>query len=218
MDIRLLYPSARSARYRFLATGSLVVFMATAVMRVDAQQLVPFGDVPATDNFSEAEIATRGRQPDRQLTYAPWRKLCFKATQEAGSKMVCRTTMNGKWDTGQIALRIDLIERDGDPVARLQIFVPPGSFLQPGIKLTVDRGATVQIPYVICLTNGCVAGSVANAALIHDLESGQMLALETVNSNVVGVTNSLPLNEFAKVHQGAPAQIFEQKLEGDWEH
>jgi invasion protein IalB len=218
MDIRLLYSSARSPWFRFLTTGSLVVFTVSAVMRVEAQQLVPFGDVPATENFSEAEIATRGRQPDRPLTYAPWRKVCFKATQEAGSKMLCRTTIKGKWDTGQIALRVDLIEREGDPVARLQIFVPPGSFLQPGIKLTVDQGSPMQIPYVICLTNGCVAGSVANDRLIRDLESGQMLALETVNSNVVGVTNSLPLSEFAKVHQGAPEQIFEQKLEGDWEH
>lgn len=218
MDIRHLYSPARSARCRFLVAGSLLVLMATQVMRVDAQQLVPFGDVPATENFSEAEIATRGQQQGRPLTYAPWRKVCFKATQEAGSKMVCRTTINGKWDTGQIAIRVDLIEREGDPVARLQIFMPPGSFLQPGIKLTVDKGAPMQIPYVICLTNGCVAGSVANAALIHDLESGQMLALETVNSNVVGVTNSIPLNEFAKVHQGPAAQIFEQKLEGDWEH
>ncbi len=132
--------------------------------------------------------------------------------------MVCRTTINGKWDTGQIAIRVDLIERESDPIARLQIFLPPGSFLQPGIKLTVDKGSPMQLPYVICLTNGCVAGSVANAALIHDLELGQMLALETVNSNVVGVTNSIPLNGFAKVHQEAPAQIFEQKLEGDWEH
>jgi invasion protein IalB len=218
MDIRHLYSPAISARCRFLVAGSLLVLMATQVMRVDAQQLVPFGDVPATENFSEAEIATRGQQQGRPLTYAPWRKVCFKATQEAGSKMVCRTTINGKWDTGQIAIRVDLIEREGDPVARLQMFVPPGSFLQPGIKLTVDKGAPMQIPYVICLTNGCVAGSVANAALIHDLESGQMLALETVNSNVVGVTNSIPLNEFAKVHQGPAAQIFEQKLEGDWEH
>lgn len=218
MDIRHLYSPARSARCRFLVAGSLLVLMATQVMRVDAQQLVPFGDVPATENFSEAEIATRGQQQGRPLTYAPWRKVCFKATQEAGSKMVCRTTINGKWDTGQIAIRVDLIEREGDPVARLQIFMPPGSFLQPGIKLTVDKGAPMQIPYVICLTNGCVAGSVANAALIHDLESGQMLALETVNSNVVGVTNSIPLNEFAKVHQGPTTQIFEQKLEGDWEH
>lgn len=218
MDIGLVYPSARSARYRFLAAGSIAVFIATTAMRVDAQQLVPFGDVPATENFSEAEIATRGRQPDRPLTYTPWRKVCFKATQDAGSKMVCRTTINGKWDTGQIAIRVDLIEREGDPVARLQMFLPPGSFLQPGIKLTVDKGAPMQIPYVICLTNGCVAGSAANAALIHDLESGQTLTLESVNSNVVGVTNSIPLNEFAKVRQGAPMQIFEQKLEGDWEH
>jgi invasion protein IalB len=218
MDIRCLYSSARSARYRVLVTGSLVVLVTATVMRVEAQQLVPFGDVPAIGNFSEAEIATRGRKPDRPLTYTPWRKVCFKATQEAASKMVCRTTMNGKWDTGQIALRIDLIEREGDPVARLQIFVPAGSFLQPGIKLTVDQGPPIQIPYVICLTNGCVAGSVANAGLIHELETGEMLALETVNSNVVGVTNSLPLKEFAQVHQGAPAQVFEQRLEGDWEH
>src|ERR1700738_381212 len=218
MDIRLLYSSARSPRYRFLATGRIVVLMATTVMRVQAQQLVPFGDVPATENFSEAEIATRGRQPDRPLTYAPWRKICFKATQEAGSKMLCRTTTNGRWDTGQIALRVDLIEREGDPVARLQIFVTAGSFLQPGIKLTVDQGSPIQIPYVICLANGCVAGSVANAGLIHDFDSGQMLTLETVNSNVVGVTTSLPLKEFAVVHQGVPTQIFEQRLEGDWEH
>ena len=154
--------------------------MATTVMRVDAQQPVPFGDIPATENFSEAEIPTRGQKPDHPLTYARWRKVCFKATQEALSKMVCRTTINGRWDTGQIALRVDLIEREGDPVARLQIFVAPGSFLQPGIRLTVDQGSLIQIPYVICLTNGCVAGSVASASFIHDLETGQMLALETV--------------------------------------
>src|ERR1700752_1912549 len=105
----------------------------------------------------------------------------------------------------------------GDSVGRLQIFVIPGSFLQPGIKLTVDQGSPMQIPYVICLTNGCVAGSVANASFIRDLETGQVLALETVNSNVLGVTNSLPLKDFAEVHQGAPAQIFEQRLEGDWD-
>ena len=217
MDIRLLHASTRSGRYRFLAAGSLVVFMATAAMRVDAQQLVPFGDVPATENFSEAEITTRGRKPDRPLTFARWGKVCFKATQETLSKMVCRTTINGRWNTNQIALRVDLIEREGDPVARLQIFVAPGSFLQPGIRLTVDQGSPIQIPYVICLTNGCVAGSVASASFIHDLETGQMLALETVNSNVLGVTNSVPLQDFAEVHRGAPAQVFEQRLEGDWE-
>src|SRR5947207_13100137 len=132
--------------------------------------------------------------------------------------MVCRTTINGKWDTGQIALRVDLIEREGDPVARLQIFVPPGSFLQPGIKLTVDQGPPMQIPYVICLTNGCVAGCVANASFIHDWETGQMLALETVNSNVLGVSNSLPLKQFAEVQQAATAKVSGRRLVGDCVH
>jgi invasion protein IalB len=218
MDIRLLTSLDTKAWTRSLATGLVVLSTATTVMEVHAQQLVPFGDVPATEKFSEAEIAARGRKPDHPLTYAPWRKVCFRASQEAGSKMVCRTTINGRWDTGQIALRMDLIEREGDPVARLQIFFPPGSFLQPGIKLTVDQGPPMQIPYVICLANGCVAGSVATANLIHDLEIGQMLVLETVNSNVVGVTNSLPLKDFGEAHRGAPAQIFEQRLEGDWEN
>src|SRR3954468_24857826 len=214
---RLLVSTETSARYRFLAIGVLVAFMATSMMRVDAQQLVPFGDVPATDSFSDAETATGGAHPARPLTYAPWRKVCFTATQEAGSKMVCRTTTNGKWDTGQIALRVDLIKREGDPAARLKIFGPTLSFLQPGIKLTVDQGAPVQIPYVICFANGCVAGSLASASLIHDLEAGEMLALETVNSNVVGVTTSVPLKDFAQVYQGTPTQVFEQRLEGEWE-
>jgi hypothetical protein len=52
-----------------------------------------------------------------------------------------QTQMNG-----QIAIRIDLIEREDDPVARLQIFVPSGSLLQPGVKLAVDQGSFAQIP------------------------------------------------------------------------
>jgi invasion protein IalB len=49
----------------------------------------------------------------------------------------------------QVAIRFDLIEREGDAAARMQIFVPTGLYLQPGIKLTVDRGTPVQVPYVI---------------------------------------------------------------------
>lgn len=54
--------------------------------------------------------------------------------------------------------------------------------------------------------------------MINELEKGETLMLETVNTNVVGVTNAIPLKGFAEAHLGAPAQIFEQRLEGDWEH
>jgi invasion protein IalB len=181
------------------------------------QQVIPFGDVPATPDFTEQEIAARGQQQARDLTFSDWTKLCFRGVQGADTKMVCRTSINGKWDTGQIALKVDLIEREDAAVARLQIFIPPGSFLQPGMKLTVDKNSSMNIPYTICVANGCVAASVADASFVRALESGRMLSLEGVNANVVTAITLLPLDGFAKAHQGPPAQIFEQKLEGKWD-
>lgn len=114
-------------------------------------------------------------------------------------------------------LKVALIEREGAPAARLQIFVPAGSLLQPGIKLSVDEDPSILVPYTICVTNGCVAAAVPKPKLLHELETGRTLSLAVVNSNVVNVIASLPLDNFARAHQGVPAQIFEQKLEGNWE-
>jgi invasion protein IalB len=183
----------------------------------NGQQATPFGDVPASTDFSEAEIAARGQQPARDLTYSDWAKLCFRGVQGAETKTVCRTTIDGKWDTGQIALRVDLIEREDGPVKRLQIFLPSGFFLQPGVRLIVDKGSSMSIPYTICLANGCVAATVADPTFVRALETGRILSIEGVNSNVVTVVSSLPLDNFSKAYQGAPAHIFEQRLEGNWE-
>src|SRR5215831_1431634 len=109
------------------------------------------------------------------------------------------------------------MEREDAPAARLQIFVPPGNLLQPGIRLTVDKDASVLVPYTICLANGCVAATVARPKLLHELETGRRLSLEVVNSNIVSVIASLPLDNFAKARQGVAAQILDQKLEGNWE-
>jgi invasion protein IalB len=181
------------------------------------QQVIPFGDVPAAADFTEQDIAARGQQQARDVTYSEWRKVCFKGVQGTDSKMVCRTTINGKWNTGQIVIKVDLIERDEAPAARLQIFVLPGFFLQPGIRLTVDKGSSMHVPYTICLANGCVAATVADPSFVTAMESGRTLSLDAVNSSVVTVVASLPLDNFAKAHQGDPAQIFEQKLENKWE-
>jgi invasion protein IalB len=199
-----------------VAAVAIVLSALVAATSAGAQQIVPFGDVPAAD-FSEAEITARGQQPARDLTYSDWTKICFKAVQGSDAKMVCRTTISGKWDTGQIALKVDLIEREDAPSKRLQIFLPAGFFLQPGLKLTVDDGKTINVPYTICLANGCVAGTVADPDFVNALVSGHVLSLGAVGANVVTAISSLPLDKFAKAYQGPPAQIFEQRLEGKWE-
>jgi hypothetical protein len=62
-----------------------------------------------------------------------------------------------------------------------------------------------------------VAATVADPNFLRAMESGRTLSLDAVNTNVMTVVASLPLDNFAKVHQGPPAQIFEQRLEGKWE-
>jgi hypothetical protein len=45
------------------------------------------------------------------------------------------------------------------------------------------------------------------------METGQKLSLEVVDSSVLAVSTSLPRNQFRTVHQGIPAQTFEQAID-----
>src|SRR3954453_4069599 len=104
---------------------------------------------PATETAAGRELASRGERAAREIKYSDWRKFCFKTP---GSKAVCRTTLAGAFQTGQSSVRIDLIERDGDKAAPLQLFLPVGLYLQAGVKLKVDEGASLShslrlVPY-----------------------------------------------------------------------
>ena len=120
----------------------------------------------------------RGQRTARDIKYSDWRKVCFKTP---GTNLVCRTSISGTFETGQSAVRIDLIEREGDKAARLQMFLPVGLYLQAGVKITIDQGAAYRFPYVWCLTNTCIAADLADPKLIKEMETGQKLLLEVVD-------------------------------------
>jgi invasion protein IalB len=165
---------------------------------------------PASEKPAGQEFALRGQRAARDIKYSDWRKVCFKTP---GTNMVCRTSISGTFETGQSAVRIDLIEREGGKAARLQMFLPVGLYLQAGVKVTIDQGAAYRIPYVWCLTNTCIAADLADPALIQEMETGQKLQLEVVDSSVLTVTTTLPVNQFAAVRQGIPTQTFEQNID-----
>lgn len=191
--------------FRFsLASGPAVALILLLSTLAVAQQ-------PSTPATREPEIASRGnRNLVRQIKYGDWQKFCFKTP---GTNMVCRTTITGTWDTGQTAVRADLIEREGDSKARLQLFLPVGMYLQAGTKLTVDQGKPHQIPYVWCMTNACIAGDVADPKLIGEMEKGEKLVLEVVDSSVQSVSTTLPLNQFASVRKSPPVRTFQQDVD-----
>jgi invasion protein IalB len=127
--------------------------------------------------------------------------------------MICRTSITGTFATGQVAVRVDIVEREGDANARLQVFSPVGMYLPKPAKLTIDQGKPHSVPYTWCLTNACIAGAVADPKMVKEMASGETLRLEFVDSSLLTLTTSLPLSQFASVHKGAPAQAFEQDID-----
>ena len=165
---------------------------------------------PAITKAAADEFAARGQREARSIKYGDWQKICFKP---GGAKMVCRTTISGTFETGQAAVRVYVTEREGDSSARLQLFLPVGLYMPLGVKLTIDKGTAHKIPFTWCLTNTCIAGDAAKPALLRELEAGKNLTVEVVDTNLLAVTTSLPLNQFAAVRKGAPAQVFEQHID-----
>src|SRR5258707_5652617 len=133
------------------------------------------------------EVAPRGQREVKDVTYGDWRKLCFKP---GGAKLLCRTSIAGTFATGQMAVRLDIIEREGDGATRLQVFSPVGMYLQNPVKLAVDQGKPYRVPYTWCLTNACIAGNVADPKMLQQMNSGQTLRLEFVDSNLLSLTTS----------------------------
>lgn len=165
---------------------------------------------PTAAKVAADEFAARGQREARSIKYGDWQKNCFKP---GGAKMICRTTISGTFETGQTAVRIDVIERESDKAARLQLFLPVGLYVRSGVKLTVDKGTAHKIPFTWCLTNTCIAADVAAPALLRELETGKSLTVEVVDTNLLAVTTSLPVSQFAAVRKGAPAQTFEQQID-----
>ena len=188
----------------------LCLFFAAAIALLATDPAFAQAAPPTATKADADEFAARGQREARSIKYGDWQKVCFKP---GGAKMVCRTTISGTFETGQIAVRIYVTERAGDSGARLQLFLPVGLYMPPGAKLTIDKGTAHKIPFTWCLTNTCIAGDAAKPALLRELEAGKNLTVEVVDTNLLAVTTSLPLNQFAAVRKGAPAQVFEQHID-----
>lgn len=191
---------------------TLLALLVVPLLGIDRAcgQLIAQGAGAAADEKPNGEFALRGKRAARDINYGDWRKFCFKTPE---TKTVCRTTISGTFETGQSAVRMDLIEKEGEAAARLQLFLPVGLYLQAGVNVAVDQGTTYRIPYVWCLTNTCIAADVADPKLIGEMESGQKLSLEVVDSSVLKVSTSVPLSQFAAARHGSPTQLFEQAIE-----
>src|SRR2546430_14064664 len=193
------------------AISTLAALLMAAVASVTSNQPVASQqNSTAAPKPAGTEIAPRGQREVKDIAYGDWKKLCFKP---GAAKMICRTSITGTFATGQAAVRVDIVEREGDATARLQVFSPVGMYLPKPVKLTIDQGKPYSVPYTWCLTNACIAGTAVDPKMAKKLRPGPSLPVQSIDSGLVTPRPPRPLALFASGHKGAPAQMFEQDIE-----
>ena len=80
---------------------------------------------------------------------------------------------------------------------------------EQGVKVTVDQGSPIQVPFNWCLTNICIAARGIEPTVAAQMEAGQQLKLELTDLYSSSVAINMPLAQFGAVHQGPPAETFD---------
>lgn len=151
----------------------------------------------------QGKPAQGAAEPEVKFAASPWQKICQEVPQN--KKQVCVLTQIIGVENQAIA-KLDIVEMQGEPKKRLQVTVPLGMRLQPGMRLTLDKDP-VSVPFAICqpLQGGgamCVGDTEVDASFIAKLKKANAVYLQMVNG--VGRTLSLPVSnaDFGKAYDG----------------
>jgi invasion protein IalB len=208
----MFYPNASPFR-RALAAAAATMLVVTLAPEASAQQKQKQKSTQkaAPKQPAQAQAPAAPATPQvPQLIYSPWTKFCLKG-KEANAKEVCFTGKDGRVESGMPVVAAVLIEPEGEPKKILRVTVPLGMQIQHGTRIIVDQNAPMNGPYVICFTNGCMADYDASGDMVGNLAKGQNLVVQAINANNQPISLTLPLNDFAKAHQGPPTdpKVFE---------
>jgi len=168
-----------------------------------AQQGAPKAQPKAKPKAAPAPTpqVQQGGQPD--LTYSFWTKVCQKGP-EANAKQVCFLARDAHVESGAPVVLVVLVEPEGDAKKLLRVTLPLGVSLQAGTRVIIDNGQPLTGPYVICLSNGCMAEYEASDELISKMKTGQSLHVQGIYGSGQSISIPMPLADFAKAHDGPP--------------
>ncbi len=150
-----------------------------------------------------ANTAFAQQQQQQQEPPQGWFKACTK--QEDVD--VCNVQFLLRANSGQLLTSVNLIEVKGKINRRvLQVAVPTGRLIPPGVGLQIDGGQTRKIEYAICVPDRCVAEAPLTDEVVASLKRGSELTLTSVNFQNQPNPMKVTLQGFTGAFDGEPLQ------------
>ena len=145
----------------------------------------------------QAPQAAFAQQPPRN----GWFKVCAK--QEEND--ICNVQFQSVANTGQLITGISLLEIKGKVNRKsMQVTVPTGRFIPAGIKLKVDDGKEVTLPYFICVPQSCIAEVPLDDTIITMFKGGGKLTATSTNFQNKPNPVEITLQGFTAAYDGPP--------------
>lgn len=129
-----------------------------------------------------------------------WVKVC--RTDEKQKKEICKTAYDLRTSGGQFLASIAVVEANGETRKFVDLIMPTGLLLQPGIKVQVDQNKAEEGKYGMCASDGCIAQLVASDALVGAMKKGTNLTVIAQGQSDTPVEFVFPLATFKAVSEG----------------
>lgn len=169
----------------------------------------PFSAVVAGFVGAFMALSPAAAQTNNAETPAPpaaagdaWLHICTKDPN--GGKDVCLVTQEVRTEQGQFVASSSVRSVKGEDKKALLIAVPPGTLLEPGIRVQIDESKQVPGKYTICLPNACYAELEIDNAFIANMKKGNNLIVSVINNQAKAVGIGLTLVGFTKAIEGPP--------------
>lgn len=129
-----------------------------------------------------------------------WIKVC--RTDEKAKKEICKTAYDLRTTSGQFLASIAVVEVSGEARKIVEMIMPTGLLLQPGLKLQIDQNKSEDAKFGMCAPDGCVSQMVSNDAFVASLKKGTALVITAYGQASNPVTFSIPLDSFKAGNEG----------------
>ncbi len=109
-----------------------------------------------------------------QTTFQDWTMVCVPQQESETQQKRChllQTLSVQKQEQSQRILQATVVRQGEQRI--LEILVPLGIDLRPGLLIQVDEGAVGSTPYLTCNANGCIAIIDMDDSLWRQLRAGQ---------------------------------------------
>lgn len=129
----------------------------------------------------------------------------FKACSKQGDRDICNTQNVILAGNGQLITAVNFIDIKGAQNQKvLQVTVPIGRLIAPGVGMSIDGGQTNKVDYSICFADRCIAEAPLTDALITAFKKGGNVTMTSINFQRQRNPVEISLSGFTAAFDGDP--------------